>query len=31
VLASLAAEAIDGQQIIVPGSGHHIQLDRPDA
>ncbi|HEY8924082.1 MAG TPA: alpha/beta hydrolase [Polyangia bacterium] len=30
-LASLAAEAVDGQQIVVPGSGHHIQLDRPDA
>jgi len=30
MLASLAAEAVDGQQIIVQGSGHHIQLDRPD-
>jgi pimeloyl-ACP methyl ester carboxylesterase len=30
MLASLAAEAADGQQIIVQGSGHHIQLDRPD-
>ena len=29
-LASLAAEAVDGQQIVVSGSGHHIQLDRPD-
>lgn len=26
----LAAEAADGQQIIVQGAGHHIQLDRPD-
>jgi pimeloyl-ACP methyl ester carboxylesterase len=30
MLASLAAEAVDGQQIIVKGAGHHIQLDRPD-
>jgi pimeloyl-ACP methyl ester carboxylesterase len=30
MLASLAAEAVDGQQIIVQGSGHHIQIDRPD-
>jgi pimeloyl-ACP methyl ester carboxylesterase len=30
MLASLAAEAVDGQQIIVQGAGHHIQLDRPD-
>jgi pimeloyl-ACP methyl ester carboxylesterase len=30
MLASLAAEAVDGQQIVVQGSGHHIQLDRPD-
>lgn len=30
ILASLAAEAVDGQQIIVQGSRHHIQLDRPD-
>jgi pimeloyl-ACP methyl ester carboxylesterase len=29
-LASLAAEAVDGQQIVVQGAGHHIQLDRPD-
>ena len=29
-LASLAAEAADGQQIVVQGAGHHIQLDRPD-
>lgn len=29
--ASLAAEAADGQQIIVPGAGHYIQVDRPDA
>lgn len=27
--AALAAEAADGKQIIVAGSGHHIQLDRP--
>jgi pimeloyl-ACP methyl ester carboxylesterase len=26
----LAAEAADGEQIIVQGAGHHIQLDRPD-
>jgi len=30
MLASLAAEASDGQQIIAPGSGHYIQLDRPE-
>ena len=30
MLASLAAEATDGEQIIVPGAGHVIQLDRPD-
>jgi hypothetical protein len=30
MLASLAAEALDGRQMIVQGSGHHIQLDRPD-
>jgi len=30
MLASLAAEAVDGRQIIVQGAGHHIQLDRPD-
>jgi pimeloyl-ACP methyl ester carboxylesterase len=27
---ALAAEAADGEQIIVQGAGHHIQLDRPD-
>jgi len=27
---SLAAEAVDGERIVVQGSGHHIQLDRPD-
>lgn len=30
MLGSLAAEAVNGEQIIVQGSGHHIQLDRPD-
>jgi pimeloyl-ACP methyl ester carboxylesterase len=30
MLGSLAAEAVNGQQIIVKGAGHHIQLDRPD-
>ena len=30
MLGSLAAEAVNGQQIIVQGAGHHIQLDRPD-
>jgi len=30
MLASLAAEAADGEQIIVEGSSHYIQLDRPD-
>jgi pimeloyl-ACP methyl ester carboxylesterase len=30
MLASLAAEAVNGEQIIVQGAGHHIQLDRPD-
>ena len=30
ILASLAAEAADGKQIVVQGAGHHIQLDRPD-
>ena len=30
MLASLAAEAPDGEQIIVEGSSHYIQLDRPD-
>lgn len=29
MLASLAAEAANGEQIIVQGSRHHIQLDRP--
>ena len=29
MLASLADEAVDGQQIIVQGSGHYVQLDRP--
>lgn len=29
MLASLADEASDGEQIIVPGSGHNIQVDRP--
>jgi pimeloyl-ACP methyl ester carboxylesterase len=29
-LASLAAEATDGEQILVSGSGHYIQLDQPD-
>jgi pimeloyl-ACP methyl ester carboxylesterase len=28
--ASLAAEAVNGEQVIVQGAGHHIQLDRPD-
>jgi pimeloyl-ACP methyl ester carboxylesterase len=30
MLASLAAEAANGEQILVQGAGHHIQLDRPD-
>jgi pimeloyl-ACP methyl ester carboxylesterase len=30
MLASLAAEATNGHQILVRGSGHYIQLDRPD-
>lgn len=30
MLASLAAEAPDGEQILVPGAGHVIQVDRPD-
>jgi pimeloyl-ACP methyl ester carboxylesterase len=30
MLASLAAEAKDGEQIVVQGSSHYIQLDRPD-
>lgn len=28
--AALAAEATHGEQLIVQGAGHHIQLDRPD-
>jgi pimeloyl-ACP methyl ester carboxylesterase len=31
MLAALAAEAANGEQIIVDGSGHFIQLDRPEA
>jgi pimeloyl-ACP methyl ester carboxylesterase len=27
--ASLAAEATDGERILVEGAGHHIQLDQP--
>jgi pimeloyl-ACP methyl ester carboxylesterase len=30
MLASLAAEAPDGEQVMEPGSGHYIQIDRPD-
>ena len=30
MLAALAAEAADGEQILVQGSGHYIQLDRPE-
>ncbi|MFT3696821.1 MAG: alpha/beta hydrolase [Kofleriaceae bacterium] len=30
MLAELAAEASNGQQIVVHGAGHFIQLDRPD-
>ena len=30
MLGSLAAEAPDGEQIVVAGAGHYIQLDRPD-
>lgn len=30
MLAALAAEAPDGQQIIVEGSGHYIQNEHPD-
>lgn len=30
MLAALAADAPDGEQIIVEGSSHYIQLDRPD-
>jgi pimeloyl-ACP methyl ester carboxylesterase len=30
MLASLAAEAPDGEQIVVDGASHYIQLDRPD-
>jgi len=30
MLAELAAEASNGEQIVVPGASHYIQLDRPD-
>src|SRR5207244_4084984 len=30
MLASLAAEASDGEQLMEQGSGHYIQIDRPD-
>jgi pimeloyl-ACP methyl ester carboxylesterase len=30
MLGSLAAEAVKGEQIIVQGAGHHIQLDHPE-
>jgi pimeloyl-ACP methyl ester carboxylesterase len=30
MLGSLAAEAVNGEHILVEGSRHHIQLDRPD-
>jgi len=30
MLGELAAEASNGEQVIVAGSGHYIQLDRPD-
>ncbi len=30
MLGELAAEATHGEQIVVPGAGHYIQLDRPD-
>jgi pimeloyl-ACP methyl ester carboxylesterase len=30
MLGELAAEASNGEQIMVPGAGHYIQLDRPD-
>jgi pimeloyl-ACP methyl ester carboxylesterase len=30
MLAALAAEAPDGQQIVVEGASHYIQIDRPD-
>ena len=30
MLAALAAEAADGEQLLVQGSGHYIQLDRPE-
>ena len=29
MLASLAAEAANGQQLVVPGATHGIQLDQP--
>jgi len=30
MLGSLAAEAVNGEQVIVQGSGHYVQLDRPE-
>jgi len=30
MLASLAAEAVNGEQIIAQGASHYVQLDRPD-
>lgn len=30
MLGDLAAEASDGVQVLVPGAGHYIQLDRPE-
>lgn len=30
MLGELAAEATHGEQVVVPGAGHYIQLDRPD-
>jgi pimeloyl-ACP methyl ester carboxylesterase len=29
MLGSLAAEASDGKQVILPGAGHYLQLERP--